>query len=224
MDNRYSVIIPALNSAAYIGAAIGSVLRQSLSPHRVIVIDDGSTDETAAVVGGFGERVEALTQDNAGPGAATTRGMMLVDTPFMAFIDADDLWMENKAALQLSRLQADHGLDGLFAHGVLSWTAQPPFSGLPTQPIWGRTSFMVRTERARSVGAMVDPPGRRGEMMDWINRARAMGLRFEMIADVLVVRRVHEGSLTYYRGSKDVGYLAVAKAALDRRRSGGRQD
>jgi len=222
MTDRYSVIIPVFNGAAYIGAAIHSLLGQTVPPQRIIVIDDGSTDETASMVRGLDGCVELLSQDNAGPGAAATRGMMLVDTPFMAFVDADDLWMENKAALQLSRLEADSGLDGLFTHGVVSRTVQPPFSGSPIKPNWGRSSLMVRTASAHRVGPMVDQPGRRGETIDWIDRARTMGLRFEMMTDALLVRRVHEGSLTYYRGSRDSGYLAVAKAALDRRRAGGR--
>jgi glycosyltransferase involved in cell wall biosynthesis len=222
MLDPYSVVIPAFNSAAYVGAAIRSLLQQTCPPRRIIVIDDGSTDETAAAVQRFGESVQLLSQDNAGPGAATTRGLALVDTPFTAFVDADDLWMENKAALQLSRLQADLELDGLFSHGVLSRTGEPPFSGLPIKPIWTRSSLMVRTDRARSVGPMVDQPGYRGEMIDWIARARGMGLRFDLMEDALVVRRVHEASLTYHRGKGDLGYLAVAKAALDRRRSSGR--
>lgn len=220
MDDRYSVVVPAFNSAAFVGAAIDSLLRQSLRPHRIIVVDDGSTDETAKAVRGFGERAHLVSQDNTGPGAATTNGMALVDTPFTAFLDADDLWMENKASSQLSRLQADASLDGLFTQGALSRTGQPPFSGLPTQPIWGRSSLMIRTGRARSVGRIVDQPGQRGDMIDWIARARDIGLRLEMMDAVLVVRRVHEGSLTYHRGAKDTGYLAVVKAALDRRRAG----
>jgi glycosyltransferase involved in cell wall biosynthesis len=219
MIDRYSVIIPAFNSAAYIGAAIRSLLCQTLPPHRIIVINDGSTDDTQAVVRSFGERVELLSQSNAGPGAATTRGMALVDTPLMAFVDADDLWVESKAALQVARLQGEVELDGLFAQFVLSRTGEPPFSGLPIRPGWTRSTLMVRTRRALSVGPMIDVPGHRGEAIDWISRARHIGLRLEMMQETLVIRRVHEDSLTYYRGAKDSGYLAVAKAALDRRRS-----
>jgi len=221
MTDRYSVVIPAFNSAAYIGAAIGSLLRQSLPPQRVIVVNDGSTDDTAAVVDAIGGCVELVSQENAGPGAATTRGMALVDTPIMAFVDADDLWLDNKAALQLSRLEREGELDGLFTHFVLSRTGEEPYQGLPVRPGWSRTTLMVRTERALSVGPMVDAPGRHGEAVDWIARARHIGLRFEMMQEVLAVRRVHEGSLTYRRSAGDAGYLAVAKAALDRRRSGG---
>jgi glycosyltransferase involved in cell wall biosynthesis len=195
-------------------------MAQTHPPDRIIVIDDGSTDDTASVARAIGASVDVLSQANAGPGAACTRGMDLVDTPLMAFLDADDLWLADKAAAQLAGLGADTGLDGLFTHCFVFRSVQPPFPVSPPQPCWGRSAFMVRTERARAVGPMIDQPGRRGEMIDWIARARAMGLRFEMMDEALMVRRVHENSLTFFRGANDAGYLAVAKAALDRRRSG----
>jgi glycosyltransferase involved in cell wall biosynthesis len=222
MDDSYTVVVPVFNGAAYIGAAIRSVLSQTIPPHRIIVIDDGSTDQTAAEARRCSEGVEVISQSNAGPGAASTRGMMLVETPFMAFIDADDLWMEDKAAQQLRRLAAEPTLDGVFAHAAISRTGRPPFAGLPIAPIWGRPSLMVRTDSARRIGPVVDQPGRRGEMIDWIARGRTMGLRFEMMNEALMVRRVHASSLTFRRGANDAGYLAVAKAALDRRRAGAR--
>jgi glycosyltransferase involved in cell wall biosynthesis len=219
MDDNYTVVIPVFNGAAFIGAAIGSILSQTIRPQRVIVVDDGSTDQTAAEVRSFGGLVELISQSNSGPGAASTHGMKLVETEFMAFIDADDLWMQNKAALQLRRLAAEPALDGVFAHAMVSRTGEPPFADLPIAPIWGRTSLMVRTESARRIGPVVDPPGRRGEMIDWIARGRAMGVRFEMMDEALTVRRVHEGSLTYRRSGADVGYLAIARAAIHRRRA-----
>ena len=218
MDDRYSVVIPAYNGASFIAAAIDSLLRQSAPPYRIVVVDDGSTDDTAKIVREFDNGVQLLSQENAGPGAATTVGLAVVDTPFTGFLDADDLWLENKASLQLQRLLENPGIDGVFARGAVSRTGLPPFSNLPTQPIWGRPSLMVRTDRARTVGPMIDQPGRRGEMIDWINRARDMGLRLEMMDHVLVVRRIHENSLTYRRGAQDAGYLSVVKTALDRRR------
>jgi glycosyltransferase involved in cell wall biosynthesis len=224
MIDRYSVIIPAFNSEALVATGIRSLLAQTHPPERIIVIDDGSTDDTAAVARAIGTPVEVLSQDNAGPGAACTRGMALVDTPFMAFLDADDIWFEHKAAKQIAKLGADPELDGLFAHAMVSRTGEPPFVDLPIAPIWGRTSLMVRTESTRLIGPVLDPPGRRGEMIDWIARGRAMGVRFEMMDEALTVRRVHEGSLTYRRGSADAGYLAVARAAIHRQRAGSGKD
>ena len=224
MDDSYTVVIPVFNGATFIGAAIRSILSQITPPQRVIVIDDGSTDQTLAQARSFGGSVEVISQSNSGPGAASTHGMKLVDTRFMAFIDADDLWMQNKAALQLRRLQAEPALDGVFAHAAISRTGKPPFAGLPIAPIWGRTSLMVRTRSALWIGPVVDPPGRRGEMIDWIARGRALGARFEMMGAALTVRRVHEGSLTYRRGSADIGYLAAARASIHRRRASNGKD
>jgi hypothetical protein len=80
---------------------------------------------------------------------------------------------------------------------------------------------MIRTENARAVGPVIDPPGRRGDMIDWFARARAASLDIAMLPEVLVLRRIRPDSLSYGRGARDIGYLHVAKAALDRRRARG---
>ena len=74
MSSSYSVVMPAFNAERTIGAAIESVLSQTLSPQVVIVVDDGSSDRTAERARAFGERVSVIRQSNGGCGAATTRG------------------------------------------------------------------------------------------------------------------------------------------------------
>jgi amino acid adenylation domain-containing protein len=122
-----SVVIPVYNCERYLAMAIQSALAQSEPPGEILVVDDGSTDGSAAVARSFGAPVHCLSQPHAGLSAALNRGIERARGTFLAFLDADDLWMENKAALQLSRLQIDLGLDGLFAHGILSRTGEPPF-------------------------------------------------------------------------------------------------
>ncbi|MCB2067839.1 MAG: glycosyltransferase family 2 protein [Erythrobacter sp.] len=89
---RTSVIIPAYNSAASVGVAIESALAQTRAPLEVIVVDDGSTDDTAQVIAAFGERVVHLTQANAGQGAARNKGLGVARGEFVALLDADDYW------------------------------------------------------------------------------------------------------------------------------------
>lgn len=84
-----SVIIPAYNHAEFLGEAVGSVLAQTRSVQRVLVVDDASTDHTADVLNGLG--VEHVRQDNAGPAAARNHGLRLCDTDYVVFLDADDL-------------------------------------------------------------------------------------------------------------------------------------
>jgi glycosyltransferase involved in cell wall biosynthesis len=98
--SRISVVIPTYNSAAYLPAAIESVLNQTLPPLEVIVVDDGSTDESAAAVRRFGDRIRWVSQENRGPAAARNRGLSLARGDLVAFLDADDVWLPEKLAEQ----------------------------------------------------------------------------------------------------------------------------
>jgi glycosyltransferase involved in cell wall biosynthesis len=97
--NTVSVVIPAFNSAKYIGEAIQSVLEQTLVSFEVLVVDDGSTDDTAEVVQRY--PVQYFRQENAGPSAARNTGMTKAKGEFVAFLDSDDLWLPQKLAVQL---------------------------------------------------------------------------------------------------------------------------
>lgn len=102
-----SVIIPTYNRAGFLSDAIQSVLQQTRPITELIVVDDGSTDETSALVNGFGGKVRYVYQENSGPAAARNLGMQLATGDFIAFQDSDDLWVENKIELQLE-LIANH--------------------------------------------------------------------------------------------------------------------
>jgi glycosyltransferase involved in cell wall biosynthesis len=104
MSADVSVVIPAYNAARFIAEAIDSALAQTWPPREVIVVDDGSTDDTAAVVAGFGERVTYVRQANARQAAARNRGVHYSTTEVLAFLDADDVWRKEKLARQLAVL------------------------------------------------------------------------------------------------------------------------
>jgi glycosyltransferase involved in cell wall biosynthesis len=88
-----SVIIPAFNAAVCIERCLESVLRQSYSNYEVIVVNDGSTDRTADVLRGYGDRIRHFSQENQGPSAARNHGLSLAKGAFVAFLDADDYWL-----------------------------------------------------------------------------------------------------------------------------------
>jgi len=98
-----SVVIPAFNSAEYLGEAIQSVLNQSVQASEILVVDDGSTDQTRAVAQQY--PVSYTYQRNAGPSAARNTGIAKSTGDFVAFLDADDLWAPHKIELQLSGFQ-----------------------------------------------------------------------------------------------------------------------
>jgi len=95
-----SVVIPAYNCAAFVSEAVESALGQTLAPADVIVVDDGSTDGTAAVLQRFGGRIRVVSQPNRGLPAARNAGAAVATGTWIAFLDADDTWLPEKLAHQ----------------------------------------------------------------------------------------------------------------------------
>ncbi len=118
-ETRVSAVITAYNSEAYIAEAIHSVLKQSRAVDEIVVVDDGSTDHTRQVVAEFADQgIKFIQQENKGAGGARNRGIRETSGEFIAFLDADDVWLEDKTLLQLDYL-ARHPKAGLvsgFAH------------------------------------------------------------------------------------------------------------
>jgi GT2 family glycosyltransferase len=105
-ERAVSVVIPTYNRAHQIGGAIESVLIQTHGAHEIIVVDDGSKDETAAACHRFGSAVRYVFQPNAGVAAARNHGALLATGDLLAFLDSDDIWHPQKLALQLAALEA----------------------------------------------------------------------------------------------------------------------
>ena len=221
MTFSYSVVIPAYNAAATVGQAIQSILDQTIRPAEIIVVDDGSTDGTAGAVAAMGREIIVIRQDNRGPGAATTAGFDRVVTPFVATLDADDLWLPQKIARQSALFHGDPGLAGIFSLARLfaDGAVPDPNGGGVVRRLWTRTTLLFRIEAARAVGDFIDLPGQLGEVIDWLARSRDLGQRHALVEDILALRRIRPGSLSNRpNAERSRGYLAAARAALNRKR------
>lgn len=97
---KISVVIPTYNRAAEIAAAVDSVLAQTLSPHEVIVVDDGSTDATAEVLAPLLDRIRLVRKPNGGASSARNRGVIEATGDWIAFLDSDDTWDADKLEKQ----------------------------------------------------------------------------------------------------------------------------
>lgn len=111
----FSVVIPNYNNGATLARAIESVLAQTWAAHEIIVIDDGSTDDSAAVAARFGERVRYVRQANAGVSAARNHGARLATGTWLAFLDADDIYMPDRLEAHARWIEREPDLDFLFA-------------------------------------------------------------------------------------------------------------
>jgi glycosyltransferase involved in cell wall biosynthesis len=111
----FSVIIPNYNNGATLARAIESVLAQTYPAHEIIVIDDGSADDSRAVATSFGDKVRYVYQDNAGVSAARNAGARVATGEWLAFLDADDTFLPERLALHADWIARDPGLDFLLA-------------------------------------------------------------------------------------------------------------
>jgi glycosyltransferase involved in cell wall biosynthesis len=115
-----SVIIPTYNSADYIEEALQSVFEQTFQDFEIIVIDDGSTDGTVEVLRKYGDRISYIFQENNGPSSARNRGIRAARGEYIAFLDADDLWVSTKLEKQVSLFLQRKGL-GMVTTGACSF-------------------------------------------------------------------------------------------------------
>ena len=100
-----TIIIPAYNSGEFIADALDSALRQTALPDQIIVINDGSTDDTRARLLPYLNRITVIDQANQGAAAARNAGLRMATGDFIAFLDADDVWHPRKLELQLEALR-----------------------------------------------------------------------------------------------------------------------
>ena len=108
---KVSVIIPTFNRSKTVMRAVKSVLNQSYQNIEIIVIDDGSTDDTATILGLLNDKVQVHYQKNLGAGAARNAGIKYAQGEFIAFLDSDDEWYSDKLEIQMKRFSKEPDID-----------------------------------------------------------------------------------------------------------------
>lgn len=222
-----SVIIPTRNRAALVCDAIESVLAQSHDDLEILVVDDGSEDETAEVVGGFGPPVRRIHQQHRGPAAARNHGLRLARGEFLGFLDDDDLWSAGKLELQMPPLLADAAIDIVLGHtqrmirdrGRVGENAFVPYRA-PVR-LYSLGAGLFRRSAFERVGPL-DEKMRHAEDDDWFMRAQSLQLRMLFLPAVTLYYRFHDGNMSYDKREKLPDMLRLVKNRLDRIRGGGR--
>lgn len=106
VEPKISVIVPTYNCAKYLGQAIESILTQSIPAFEVIVIDDGSSDDTRSVLSAFQNQISVIHQKNKGVSSARNTGISAANGDWIAFLDSDDIWLPNKLELFVEAMSA----------------------------------------------------------------------------------------------------------------------
>jgi glycosyltransferase involved in cell wall biosynthesis len=220
-----SVIIPAYNVSAYICEAIQSVLDQTIQVGEILVIDDGSTDDTLERAASFGGRVSVSSHMHAGPGSSRNIGAHLARHDFLSFLDADDRWAPDKTERQIETFQNAPQTDIVFGHVQQFLSPDLPDEvrsrlDCPDRPMPGyhAAAMMIRRETFFRVG-MFATDVKVGEFLDWYLRAVHLGLRSVVLPSVVLERRIHGSNLVLRESESRSDYARIVKAALDRRRA-----
>jgi glycosyltransferase involved in cell wall biosynthesis len=221
-----SCIVPVFNGERYLREAIDSIRQQTYQPTEIIVVDDGSTDNTPAVIESVGDGVRSLRKDNGGPAAARNSGLRVATGELIAFLDADDRWHPEKLARQVARFAARPELDYCVTYAINFWI--PELRDEETRfrehriarpaPAYLTSALLARRPAFEAIGDF-DETMRFGDSAQWFLRAAAGGLVSEVLPEVLYYRRLHHSnrSRRLNAASRDE-FLQLIKRQLERRR------
>lgn len=215
-----SAVIPAYNSAAFLPAAINSILKQTFPVDEIIVVDDGSYDDTQKVLGPFANQITYVYQENAGPSAARNKGIVTAKGNWIAFLDADDQWTTKKIETQVNWIKKNSDLaliagdmseispkmeilvpSVLTRHGLRPFFTKYQYMAIPDamhmllqKNFIPTGTVLVRKDVLTAVGAF-NPQIRYGEDLElWAKIAATHAIA--CIPEVLMLRTRHETNAT----------------------------
>jgi glycosyltransferase involved in cell wall biosynthesis len=222
-----SCVIPVFNGERFIADCLESVLQQTYDAMEIVVVNDGSTDGTKAILGGYGARITVIDQPNAGVKAARNRGMAAASGAIIAFQDADDLWLAEKTQLQVDRLtrNPEAGLctcmmENFWESEVAHEAEQLRGTKHDGARLTTLPGIMVRQDAFDRIGGFNTDTGQNDETASLLFHAKAAGVPVEHVDQVLVRRRIHGDNMSR---RQDEGLrtdlLKLAEAAIARRRA-----
>lgn len=220
----YTVIIPCYNGERYLGQAIESVLEQTRPPTGVLVVDDGSTDSSAAIAASYGPPVSVIRKENAGLARARNTGVAAAQNPLVAFLDADDWWLPSKMEKQIPLfLDPEVGLVHSFhdwvdnGQGIRIRTVSHAVSGNALLPLLnscvvGVLTVVVRRDLLLAARGFSDDLDSAEDWDMWLRLSRMT--RFAVVEEVLACYRVHGENMSL----NDQSTLSGCLTALERQR------
>ncbi|MGA3003913.1 MAG: glycosyltransferase [Acetobacteraceae bacterium] len=187
MPSSVSVIIPAYNAGQRIARAITSALAQTRPVLEIIVVDDGSTDDTVKVAAGFGSLVRVIGKPNGGPASARNLAASLAQGDWLAMLDADDWWFPRKNEIQLAHMV---GEDIGLSHCRLDHRTERPPDELTFEDLWERnwisnSSVLLRRSIFDAVGGFVEERQLVEDYNLWL-RVSAAGTRIVTCPHILL--------------------------------------
>ena len=212
-----SVIIPTYNRARYIAEAVQSVLQQTVPVLEILVVDDGSTDETIAAVPDH-PWVRVIARPHTGIAPTVNHGVTQARGDVLAFLDSDDRWVPTKLELQLARLDSYAPPELIFGQARIFYEDQPASQPEEIVNGIGRSALLLRQSTFERIGPFPEQSDAH-DVLDWYARAQELKIPTHIIPTVLFERRIHDQNEgTRQKERQRSLYLASIKTMLDRRR------
>jgi glycosyltransferase involved in cell wall biosynthesis len=219
-----SVIIPVYNGARFLRAALESVFAQTYRPIEVIVVDDGSADDSGVIAQSFPE-VHYIRQQNQGVAAARNNGIESARGDFFAFLDQDDLWTPEKLRVQIEHLLNNPELGYTLTHqqcflepgtALPSWFRKELLTSVHAG--WVLGTLVVRRAAFEQVGNFATGYSAANDS-DWFFRAKTAEIPMAIVPELLLLKRIHEANDSGRAKEILSELLQVVKSSLDRERS-----
>jgi glycosyltransferase involved in cell wall biosynthesis len=217
-----AVVVTAFDADAFIDDALRSALEQTVAPRRIVVVDDGSTDTPAARADAIDARITVVRRAHEGIGPSRNAGLALVDMPFVALLDADDVWLPTKLELQLDAFAADPTRDAVFTmFDEFVDPDHPPAPGTRTPRTHQSAALSSGALLRRDVVDRLGPfaPGANADWVGWWARARALGVVEHVVPEVLYRRRLHSTNNSAVQRDHGESFVAVARQHLQQLRA-----
>jgi glycosyltransferase involved in cell wall biosynthesis len=199
MNPLVSVIIPVFNGERFLADALSSVQAQDYQPLEVLVVDDGSTDASATLAESFAG-VRCLRLEHAGVSRSRNLGVAASSSEWLAFLDADDIWLPGKISAQVAATRADPELEMVFCKRLHRMEVSPPewfidpANGGPATA-YEPSAWLVRRDCFERVGPF-DEQRHLAEDTEWLARAFDLGIKYAAVEEVLLTRRIHGANAT----------------------------
>lgn len=218
-----SVIIPVYNAEKYLKEAVESVLRQTVQPEEIFLIDDGSTDSSAEKAKEFLPDVTLISQKNKGISGARNAGIKRAKGQILAFLDSDDLWPEHHLDVLLTAFEQDENLAIVCGHvqQFLNEDTKELQSRIPegqeVLPGYVAGASLIKKGVFDKVG-LFDETLTLAEYVDWFSRAKDAGFQYKLIDDIVLKRRIHSTNIGIRHREKRHDYTKVLMASIKRKR------
>ena len=214
-----TVVIPAFDAERFVAEAVATARAQVPPPAEIVIVDDGSSDATAAVAESVGARL--LRQPHRGIGAARNAGIRAARAGLVALLDVDDLWLPGKLAAQLAAFDEDPGLAGVFT-GIRNQFMRPELedrfqAAAGVLPGVCASTLLARRDVLLEAGGFNETTSRT-DFIEWYATAVASGARFRMLEGLYALRRIHGRNNSIRAAGATGEYVRLARQLIAQQR------